>query len=46
MALTIDEKKAMNKKSLLMRGYVSDEGSMDEDGVVRVHSKKYKEENI
>lgn len=38
-----DEKKAMNKKSLLMRGYVSDEGSMDEDGVVRVHSKKYKE---
>ena len=40
-----DEKKAMNKKSLLMRGYVSDEGSMDEDGVVRVHSKKYKEEN-
>ena len=41
-----DEKKAMNKKSLLMRGYVSDEGSMDEDGVVRVHSKKYKEENV
>ena len=40
-----DEKKAMNKKSLLMRGYVSDEGSMDEDGVVRVHSKKYKEDN-
>ena len=40
-----DEKKAMNKKSLLMRGYVSDEGSMDEDGVVRVHSKKYKEES-
>ncbi len=39
-----DEKKIMNKKSLLMRGYVSDEGSMDEDGVVRVHSKKYKEE--
>lgn len=39
-----DEKKALNKKSLLMRGYVSDEGSMDEDGVVRVHSKKYKEE--
>ena len=41
-----DEKKALNKKSLLMRGYVSDEGSMDEDGVVRVHSKKYKEENV
>ena len=41
-----DEKKAMNKKSLLMRGYVSDEGSMDEDGVVRVHSKKYKDENV
>lgn len=40
-----DEKKALNKKSLLMRGYVSDEGSMDEDGVVRVHSKKYKEES-
>lgn len=40
-----DEKKAMNKKSLLMRGYVSDEGSMDEDGVVRVHSKKYKDDN-
>ena len=40
-----DEKKALNKKSLLMRGYVSDEGSMDEDGVVRVHSKKYKEDN-
>lgn len=40
-----DEKKAMNKKSLLMRGYVSDEGSIDEDGVVRVHSKKYKEDN-
>ncbi len=39
-----DEKKALNKKSLLMRGYVSDSGSMDEDGVVRVHSKKYKEE--
>ena len=39
-----DEKKSLNKKSLLMRGYVSDEGSMDEDGVVRVHSKKYKEE--
>ncbi len=41
-----DEKKTMNKKSLLMRGYVSDEGSMDEDGVVRVHSKKYKEDNV
>ena len=40
-----DEKKALNKKSLLMRGYVSDEGSMDEDGVVRVHSKKYKEDS-
>ena len=40
-----DEKKSLNKKSLLMRGYVSDEGSMDEDGVVRVHSKKYKEES-
>ena len=39
-----DEKKALNKKSLLMRGYVSDEGSMDEDGVVRVHSKKYRED--
>ena len=39
-----DEKKSMNKKSLLMRGYVSDEGSMDEDGVVRIHSKKSKEE--
>ena len=41
-----DEKKSMNKKSLLMRGYVSDEGSMDEDGVVRIHSKKSKEEAV
>ncbi len=41
-----DEKKSMNKKSLLMRGYVSDEGSMDEDGVVRIHSKKSKEETV
>ena len=40
------EKKSLNKKSLLMRGYVSDSGSMDEEGVVRVHSKKYKEEAV
>ena len=40
------EKKSLNKKSLLMRGYVSDSGSMDEEGVVRVHSKKYKEETV
>ena len=39
-----EEKKSLNKKSLLMRGYVSDEGSMDEDGVVKVYSKRAKEE--
>jgi len=43
-----EEKKSLNKKSLLMRGYVSDEGSMDEDGVVKVYSssKKAKEEQV
>ena len=39
-----EEKKSLNKKSLLMRGYVSDEGSMDEDGVVKVYKNRAKEE--
>ena len=40
-----DEKKALNKKALMMRGYSSD-GEMDENDVVRKHSKKTKEENV
>ena len=41
-----DEKKSLNKKALLMRGYV-DEGSMDDESVttVRRYSKKSKEES-
>ena len=37
-----DEKKSLNKKALMMRGYISDD--MDENDVVRKHSKKVKEE--
>ena len=39
-----DEKKSMNKKALVMRGYVEDESKFDEDRVVRgKKSKKTKE---
>ena len=39
-----EEKKSLNKKALLMRGYSPD--TMDENDVVRKHSKKAKEETV
>lgn len=40
-----DEKKSLNKKALLMRGYMGGD-DMDENDVVRKHNKKTKEEAV
>jgi len=40
-----DEKKSLNKKALMMRGYMGGD-DMDENDVVRKHSKKAKEETV
>ncbi len=40
-----DEKKSLNKKALMMRGYMGGD-SIDENDVVRKHSKKAKEETV
>ncbi len=40
-----DEKKSLNKKALMMRGYAGG-SDIDENGVVRKHNKKTKEEAV